>query len=117
MRSVVVLPEPDGPSIEKNSPFSTSRSRLSTARTAPNTLLTPRRRTAAVASACCDKRLLEPVEAGVQVLLRRADRNQDPQHVVVDARLQQQQAALQRPGDSRRRDVGRRLAGLLVLDQ
>jgi len=34
-RRVVVLPEPDGPSIEKNSPSATSRSRRSTATTSP----------------------------------------------------------------------------------
>ena len=40
-RSTVVLPEPEGPSIEKNSPSAISRSRSSTARTSPKCLLSP----------------------------------------------------------------------------
>ena len=36
MRRVVVLPLPEGPSIEKNSPSLTSRSMLFTATTSPN---------------------------------------------------------------------------------
>ena len=46
IRSTVVLPEPDGPSIEKNSPSRMSRSTSSTAVTLPNVLVTPRRLTA-----------------------------------------------------------------------
>ncbi|MFD7827695.1 hypothetical protein [Kitasatospora sp. NPDC059803] len=46
MRSTVVLPDPDGPSIEKNSPGLTSRSIPSTALTTPNALLTPDNATA-----------------------------------------------------------------------
>ena len=46
IRSVVVLPEPDGPSIEKNSPSRTSRSMPSTAATSPNRFVTPSSRTA-----------------------------------------------------------------------
>src|SRR5215510_8359694 len=38
MRSVVVLPQPDGPSIEKNSPAGISRSMPSTAVNSPNFL-------------------------------------------------------------------------------
>ena len=41
-RSTVVLPEPDGPSMEKNSPSAISRSRSSTARTSLKCLLSPR---------------------------------------------------------------------------
>src|SRR6187455_2161980 len=50
MRSVVVLPEPDGPSIEKNSPWAISRSMPATASTSPKTLRTFSSRTAAGAS-------------------------------------------------------------------
>ena len=50
IRSTVVLPEPDGPSIEKNSPSARSRSMPSTAVTSPNVFRSPRRLTA-VASA------------------------------------------------------------------
>src|SRR4051794_2871204 len=41
IRSVVVLPHPEGPSRAKNRPCSTTRSRLSTAVKAPNRLVTP----------------------------------------------------------------------------
>ena len=47
IRNVVVLPEPDGPSIEKNSPSRTSRSRPATAMTSPQRFTTPSSRTAA----------------------------------------------------------------------
>ncbi len=42
MRSVVVLPQPDGPSSETNSPGTMSRSRLSTARKSLNRQESPR---------------------------------------------------------------------------
>ncbi len=45
MRRVVVLPQPDGPSSEKNSPSRTSRSMWSTATTSPNFLTTSTSRT------------------------------------------------------------------------
>jgi hypothetical protein len=41
MRSVVVLPQPDGPSSAKKDPSGTVRSRDSTAVKAPNSLRTP----------------------------------------------------------------------------
>ena len=41
MRSVVVLPHPDGPSRLKNSPFGIARSMLSTAVKSPNRFVTP----------------------------------------------------------------------------
>src|SRR5262245_1849357 len=41
MRSEVVLPQPDGPSSEKNSPRATSMVTLSTAATLPKRLVTP----------------------------------------------------------------------------
>ena len=46
IRSTVVLPEPDGPSMEKNSPSAMSRSMPATAWTGPNDLRSPIRRTA-----------------------------------------------------------------------
>src|SRR5512141_2949239 len=45
MRSVVVLPHPDGPSKLKNSPSAISSERSSTAATSPNSLETRSRRT------------------------------------------------------------------------
>ena len=56
IRRHVVLPEPDGPSIEKNSPSRTSRSTPSTAMTSPNRLTTPSSRTA---TPSCDARRLQ----------------------------------------------------------
>src|SRR3954454_19086605 len=41
MRSTVVLPQPDGPSIEKNSPRWTSKRASATATNSPKRLLTP----------------------------------------------------------------------------
>ena len=46
IRSVVVLPHPEGPSREKNSPLAMSRSRLSTTVSLPNCLVRPRSDTA-----------------------------------------------------------------------
>src|SRR4029078_341982 len=46
-RRQVVLPEPDGPSMAKNSPAAMSRSTPSTARTLPKWRATPRNETAA----------------------------------------------------------------------
>ena len=48
IRSVVVLPQPDGPSSEKNSPASIVRLRSSTAVAEPNRLVTPSNRTASL---------------------------------------------------------------------
>ena len=47
MRRVVVLPQPEGPSSEKNSPSSMARSRSATATTSSNRLTTPLSETAA----------------------------------------------------------------------
>ena len=47
IRSVVVLPQPDGPMIEKNSPRSIRRSRLRTATSSPKRFSTPLMSTAA----------------------------------------------------------------------
>jgi hypothetical protein len=48
MRSVVVLPHPEGPSSEKNSPGPMSRSIPSTATSSPNVLVRPASDTAPV---------------------------------------------------------------------
>ncbi len=50
IRSIVVLPEPEGPRRAKNSPSTMSRSMSSTATTSPKVLVTPTRRTAGVAA-------------------------------------------------------------------
>src|SRR5439155_496506 len=75
-RRVVVLPEPEGPSIVKNSPRAMSRSIPSTATTSPNVFRTPVRTTSRAASevaasspltrACAgvDKRLLQDRKRG-----------------------------------------------------
>ena len=49
IRRTVVLPEPDGPSIEKNSPLGISRSRFETAVTSPKLLFSVFKLTAEVA--------------------------------------------------------------------
>ena len=50
IRSVVVLPHPDGPSREKNSPLTMSRSSPSTTVVPPKTLVRPRSETDGVGS-------------------------------------------------------------------
>src|SRR6187401_2570427 len=62
MRRVVVLPEPDGPSIEKNSPSAMSRSTPETASTSPKRLITPSNRTAETGAAGSDGGLLNGSE-------------------------------------------------------
>src|SRR2546427_13280293 len=52
-RSVVVLPEPDGPSRVKNSPAGISRSTRSTATTSPYVLRMPASRTSTAAGMGC----------------------------------------------------------------
>src|SRR5438552_1174956 len=86
MRSIVVLPEPDGPSIEKNSPDSTSRSTPSTATMAPKRFVTPRISTAtddalavlsfARASTTCSR--TNPPDEGI--VLRRHDTHDTTRH-------------------------------------
>src|SRR5664279_3902608 len=56
MRSEVVLPQPDGPSIEKNSPRPTVIVTLSTATISPNRFVTPYRPT----STCCSGSVTRP---------------------------------------------------------
>src|SRR5512141_3065126 len=92
-RSVVVLPDPDGPSIVKNSPSAMSRSRFSIATTSPNVRRMPLSRTAGVAAgasraaltgACVAKRLLQNREPSLQLLVRRREWRQEPDHVSVE---------------------------------
>src|SRR5688572_5459324 len=67
MRSAVDLPQPDGPSSERNSPSRTSRSKLSSATTPlPNTLPTPRSETMGAAEIAIDCYLLPQSHVGVE---------------------------------------------------
>src|SRR3954468_15844189 len=108
IRSVVVLPQPDAPSSEKNSPLAMSRSMPSTAVTSPNRFTTPSTRIAPPLGGFsgCDGRPLmpsachrsgqasevrdEPVDIGVgvlhrdQPLLDLAPRRQEDAAVVLD---------------------------------
>src|SRR5581483_4226979 len=78
-RSVVVLPEPEGPSIVKNSPCAISRSTCAIATTSPYVLRRAAQRTSggrsvrsgafASAGSGDDKRLLQHVEARLQVVV------------------------------------------------
>src|SRR5262245_18115337 len=107
-RSVVVLPEPDGPSIVKNSPRGISRSIESTATMSPKVLRTLTSRmsaSGALASgtswigwsvACVDKRALQDRQSLLDVLVRVDDRRQQPQDVPVDAARKQDQPTLPR---------------------
>src|SRR6516165_3218948 len=100
IRNVVVLPEPDGPSSVKNSASATSRSTLSTATTSPYVLRACSTRTSAA------KALLEDVKAAVELLVRDRERDEDPDHVPVDAAREEDQTAL----TCRRRDARRLVA-------
>src|SRR3954454_19572782 len=116
-RSVVVLPEPEGPSSVKNSPRAMSRSRFSIATTSPNVRRIPRRRTAAAvaaggsaagsAGACVAKRLLQDREPAFELLVRRGERRQQPDDVSVEAAGEKDESALACSG----RDRFRGLAG------
>src|ERR671930_2504740 len=64
--------------------------------------------------ACVDKRLLEDREAGLGVLVADRQRREEPEDVPVDAAGQEEQAALERRLDGRRRE-GRR--GLRELER
>src|SRR4051812_5001012 len=107
--SVVVLPEPEGPSSVKNSPGSISRSTRSTAMTSPYVLRTPRRRTSIAAgsvsetwrvsgSVCVAKRLLQQPEATLEQLVVDRKRHEDADHVAVHAARQEDEASLARRG-------------------
>src|SRR4051794_36622782 len=104
-RSVVVLPEPDGPSIVKNSPAAMSRSSFSIATTSPNTRRTPRSRTASAA-----KGLVEDRQPFLELLVRRRERGQEPDDVPVQTAGEQDEPLLARGG----RDCARCVAALLA---
>src|SRR5689334_19988751 len=102
-RSVVVFPDPDGPSRVKNSPDAISRSRFSIATTSPNVRRMPRRRTAATAAgastsgsagACVAKRLLQDGESALELLVGRRERRQQPDDVAVQAAREKNEAAI-----------------------
>src|SRR5262249_32904793 len=95
-RSVVVSPEPGGPSSVKTSPGATSRSTPQTATTSPYALRTSTSRTSGVCcapesarvvsgSACVAKRLLQQLEAAGELLVGDRQRDEDPHDVTVDA--------------------------------
>src|SRR3954451_2290631 len=115
-RSVVVLPEPEGPRSVKNSPSAMSRSSSSIATTSPYVRRIPVSRTAGVAApasrsvrplagACVAKRLLEEAEAALELLVCRGERRQQPDDVAVEAAREQDEPLLA----CRRRDGLRRL--------
>src|SRR2546428_996527 len=105
-RSVVVLPEPDGPSRVKNSPPGISRSTRSTATTSPYDLRMPASRTSISAagmecaagsdsaSAGVAKRFLQQVEPALEQ--RAVDREGDEyaNHVSVDTAREEDEAAV-----------------------
>ena len=114
MRSVVVLPEPDGPSIVKNSPRAMSRSTPSTAATSPYRFRRPTTRMSMSDGSCVSHATAaSDSSTGPQSLLelvvRDRQRGQQPDHVAVDAAGQEQQAALEGRIDDRLRPVGRLL--------
>src|SRR5882762_10712554 len=103
IRSVVVLPEPDGPSSVKNSPSPTLRSTSSTATTSPYVFRIPSADTSAA------KETLEDVEAALELCVSDREWDQDPDHVPVDAARQEHQPLFARL----LRDARRLLAVLL----
>src|SRR3954452_18177871 len=88
IRSVVVLPEPEGPRSVKNSPSPTVRSTSSTATTSPYVLRIPSTRTSAAKAA------LEDVEAALELVVANRKGDEDADHVAVDAAREEQQATL-----------------------
>src|SRR5207244_8540272 len=97
IRSVVVLPEPEGPSSVKNSPSPTVRSTSSTATTSPYAFRILSTDTSAAKAA------LEDVEAAFELLVADRERDQDADHVAVDAAREEHQPLLARlPRDTRR---------------
>src|SRR4051812_48354725 len=104
IRSVVVLPDPDGPSKVKNSPAPTVRSTLSTATTSPYVFLHP-----STATSAATDEALQDVEPLVQFLVADRERNEDADDVSVDPAREQQQSLLARLAG----DAARLLAGPL----
>src|SRR5579862_3919165 len=90
MRSVVVFPEPDGPSSVKNSPSPTFRSTFSTATTSAYVLRIPVSWTSAA------KAGLQDVEAALELVVGDRERGQQPDHVAVDPAGEEHQTALVR---------------------
>src|SRR3954467_13356083 len=79
MRSVVVLPEPEGPSRVKNSPAPTFRSTSSTATTPPYAFRHPSTETSAA------KHAFQDVEPALELAVFDRERHEDADHVAVDA--------------------------------
>src|SRR5712691_280324 len=120
-RSVVVLPEPDGPSSVKNSPAGISRSTRSTATTSPYVLRMPASRTSISAagmecaagsdsaSAGVAKRFLQQVEPALEQRVVDREGNENANDVSVDTAREEDEAAVTRCGRHRLGEVGRRL--------
>src|SRR5579862_3175687 len=101
IRSVVVLPEPDGPSNVKNSPSPTCRSTFSTATTSPYVLRTP------VSATSAGKAGLQDVQSAIELLVGDRERRQEPDHVAVDAARKEYEPSFAcGGGDSRRLRAG-----------
>src|SRR5438105_12789572 len=120
-RSVVVLPDPDGPSMVKNSPAAMSRSTPSTATTSPYARRIPERRTAgavagsscsALRRACVAKRFLENREPAVELVVGRRQRRQQTDDVAVEAAGEKDETALPRARDDALRGGGASLGEL-----
>src|SRR5438094_6087836 len=117
-RSVVVLPEPDGPSRVKNSPGAMSRSTPATAATSPYERRTPTSRTAGaalralvtrsrgLADSGVAKRLLEDRQSVLELVVRRDERDEDADHVPVQPAREQDQPAVARGGGDAAGELG-----------
>src|SRR5262245_16825270 len=87
-RSVVVFPEPDGPSMVKNSPRAMSSSTSSTATTGPYVFRRPETRTSAAcasASARAANRLLQDRKTLFELVLGDRQRRQQTDDIAVHA--------------------------------
>src|SRR3989454_1279773 len=105
-RSVVVLPEPEGPRSVKNSPAGISRSTRSTATTSPYVLRIPASRTSISAagmgcavgsdsaSAGVAKRFLQQVEPALEQRVVDREGHEDANDVSVNTAREEDQAAL-----------------------
>src|SRR5687768_17781966 len=94
MRSVVVLPDPEGPSMVKNSPAGMSRSTESTATTSPNRLVRPLTLMSG-APASGAKRLLQDGEPLVELVGRDVERREQPDDVPVEPAGEKDEPALE----------------------
>src|SRR6476660_7783879 len=123
-RSVVVLPEPDGPSSVKNSPAGISRSTRSTATTSPYVFRMPVSRTSISAagmgcaadfdsaSAGVAKRFLQQVEAALEQHVVDREGDEDTNDVSVDTARKEDQAAVTGSRSHGLRPMGRGLSEL-----